>query len=282
MRRRRARRTVRRLQWLEGAFALVAVIALALLIAQLVQRNTRSAEEQASTEQFAALISEEVMDETAAPVPDPVFAQPSEAPSPSASAPPLPSQPPVMDAAAELLAQNEDFVGMIGFEDMALYVCQSNDNAYYASHRFDGSEDAGGMIYLDFRCSLWPMSDNMILYGHNMQDGSRFGKLRRFTNQEYLIENADIRFATLYEICEYVPIAVFYTSVDPAHEDYFDFAQVAFEDEASFDSYLREVRQRSLFDIPVDVEYGDSLLTLATCSEEYDGGRIVVVCAQIK
>ena len=136
MRRRRARRTVRRLQWLEGAFALVAVIALALLIAQLVQRNTRSAEEQASTEQFAALISEEVMDETAAPVPDPVFAQPSEAPSPSASAPPLPSQPPVMDAAAELLAQNEDFVGMIGFEDMALYVCQSNDNAYYASHRF--------------------------------------------------------------------------------------------------------------------------------------------------
>ena len=83
------------------------------------------------------------------------------------------------------------------------------------------------------------------------------------------------------EIREYIPVAVFYTSVDPAHEDYFDFAQVSFEDEASFDNYIREVRRRSLFDIPVDVKYGDLLLTLATCSEEYDGGRIVVVCVQI-
>lgn len=280
MRRRRARRAVRRLQWLEGIFALLAVIALALLIVQLIQRNIRSEEEQSSTEQFAVLLSD-ALDPMATPAPESVTAEASETSTPSTPVPSLPSQPPVMDAAAELLAQNGDFVGMIGFEDMALYVCQSDDNAYYASHRFDGSEDAGGMIYLDFRCSLWPMSDNTILYGHNMQDGSRFGKLQRFTNQEYLIENANIRFATLYEIREYIPVAVFYTSVDPAHEDYFDFAQVSFEDEASFDNYIREVRQRSLFDIPVDVEYGDLLLTLATCSEEYDGGRIVVVCVQI-
>lgn len=58
---------------------------------------------------------------------------------------------------------------MIGFEDMALYVCQSEDDDYYASHRFDGNEDAAGMIYLDFQCSLWPASDNMVLYGHNMR-----------------------------------------------------------------------------------------------------------------
>ena len=51
---------------------------------------------------------------------------------------------------------------MIGFEDMALYVCQSEDDDYYASHRFDGNEDAAGMIYLDFQGSLWPASDNMV------------------------------------------------------------------------------------------------------------------------
>ena len=170
---------------------------------------------------------------------------------------------------------------MIGFEDMALYVCQSEDDDYYASHRFDGNEDAAGMIYLDFRCSLWPASDNMVLYGHNMRGGSRFGKLLRYTDLEYLTENSTIHFATLYEIGEYTPISVFYTSVNPEDEDYFDFTQVSFSDQAAFESYIADIREQSLFEIPTVVEYGDSLLTLATCSEEYDGGRIVIVCVRV-
>ena len=279
MRMRNERKKARMLKRLEWFLGLISVIALILLIVQVVQSNSRNVEERKSTEQFAVF---ETASQSSPSISESTLPSKTDAPSnQSQTQPPSTNYPSVLTAAEKLLAENKDFVGMIGFEDMALYVCQADDNVYYASHRFDGSEDAGGMIYLDFRCSLWPMSDNMILYGHNMRDGSRFGKLRRFTNQEYLIENANIRFATLYEICEYVPIAVFYTSVDPAHEDYFDFAQVAFEDEAAFDCYIQEVRQRSLFDIPVDVEYGDSLLTLATCSEEYDGGRIVVVCKQI-
>ena len=76
-------------------------------------------------------------------------------------------------------------------------------------------------------------------------------------------------------------ISVFYTSVNPEDEDYFDFAQVSFSDQAAFESYIADIREQSLFEIPTVVEYGDSLLTLATCSEEYDGGRIVIVCVRI-
>ena len=34
---------------------------------------------------------------------------------------------------------------MVGFDDMALYVCQGEDNTFYASHRFDGSKDPAGI-----------------------------------------------------------------------------------------------------------------------------------------
>lgn len=191
------------------------------------------------------------------------------------------SEPPEIFAyAQELLQQNSDLVGMLGFENMALYVCQSEDNSYYASHRFDGSEDPAGMIYMDYRASIWPMSENVVLYGHNMRDGSRFGKLNRYENSNYLLENPSVRFASLYEIYEYNPIAVFYASVDPKHENYFDFAQINFADASDFDRYITEAKYRSIYPIPMTAEYGDRLLTLVTCNDAYERGRLVIVCKE--
>lgn len=81
-------------------------------------------------------------------------------------------QPQILD----LMNQNTDAVGLLHFEeDRTLYVCQTTNSSYYINHRFDGSEDPAGMIYMDYRCTQLPRSDNLILYGHNMRDGSRFG-----------------------------------------------------------------------------------------------------------
>ena len=42
----------------------------------------------------------------------------------------------------DLLAQNADTVGLLSFgTDMSLHFCQGNDNVYYRSHHFDGSEE---------------------------------------------------------------------------------------------------------------------------------------------
>ena len=115
-----------------------------------------------------------------------------------------------------------------------------------------------------------------------MRDGSRFGKLNRLTRAGYLAENPYVRYATLYEIRDYRPIAVFYANVDPAVEDYFDFAVTDFPDEVSFNAYVQEAKRRSVVDLSATAKYGDNLLTLATCSEEGDGGRLVVVCVPIE
>lgn len=249
-------------RFLEVLCLAVFIVAMGILFVRLARHADRSAEERAAQDALSHLQT--------APIALRVHT-------------PEPSTAPAMFAKAEkLLKENPDFVGMVGYGDMSLYVCQSQDNAYYATHRFDGNEDPAGMIYMDCRCSIWPLSDNTILYGHNMRDGSRFGKLNRLTKPSYRHEHPYVRFASLYEMHDYVPVSIFYANVDPASDDYFDFAQPNFPDGQSFDAFVREMNERSILDAPANVSFGDRLLTLATCSEEAYGGRLVVVCKQEK
>ena len=190
--------------------------------------------------------------------------------------------PEVQHEIVELQEQNPDAVGLLHFEgDRTLYVCQTTDNSYYMAHRFDGSEDPAGMIYMDFRNSLWPRSDNLILYGHNMRDGSRFGTLSHFECASHMKEYPIFQLVDLYETVNYVPIAIFHTTVLTDDPSYYAFDRTDFASEADFDQYIADVQLRSLIDIPLTAEYGEKLLTLATCSSSQERGRLVIVLREV-
>ena len=250
MHNRRSNRQKKRFwQRMQALFLVVFLILLILIGVRLLKEHSRSAEEQAAAISMDNIPAEEAL-----------------------------SAPEIFPEAQELLEQNADFVGMVGFGEMSFYVCQGEDNFYYASHRFDVSEDESGMIYMDCRNSILPVSDNIILYGHNMRDGSRFGTLNRFEDVDFLLEHPFIRFASLYEVNDYYPISVFHTTADKTDDDYFNFARISFADEADFDRYISEAKARSVYYIPTTAEYGDQLLTLATCSSISERGRLVVLC----
>lgn len=236
--------------------AVLAVVAL-MIIGRMTDRAEISREEQASTE-----IMQQI---------EPANALEIEL---DANEPPV-----VQPAVAALQAQNPDAVGLLSFGvDKSMYVCQAEDNYYYLYRQFDGTDNPAGAIFMDSRNTLWPRSDNLILYGHNMRDGYRFGTLKRYTDAEYLLSNPTFTFADAYETVEYLPFAIFHTTVLTADDAYFAFDRTDFADETDFDQYVAEVRARSLLDLPISVNYGDKLLTLATCSSEHDRGRLIIVC----
>ena len=247
--------------WLVAEILCIAVLAVVVLmiIGRLTDRGAVSREEQASTRAMQAV-------------------EPADSPETT----PEPEKPPVIQPAiAALQAQNPDAVGLLKFDaDRSLYVCQGDDNYHYMYHQFDGTENPAGMIFMDYRNTLLPRSDNLILYGHNMRDGSRFGTLKRFTEAEYLLNHPIFTFADAYETVEYLPFAVFHTTVIEEDEAYFAFDRTDFADEAAFDAYIAEVKSRSVLDLPVEVNHGDKLLTLATCSSAHDRGRLVIVCKE--
>lgn len=259
---RRARRRKKRLLWALEAVLVVLFIALvAIIIKRVASANQIAAEEQASAAMHQRMSASTPVDQGI----------------PSIEAPEIQAE------IAELMLQNSDAVGLLHFEgDRTLYVCQTTDNSYYMTHRFDGSEDPAGMIYMDYRNSLWPRSDNLILYGHNMRDGSRFGTLKRFEKKDYILQYPIFQLVEKYETVDYVPFAVFHTTVIADDETYYPFDRTDFADETEFYQYVQDVKSRSVLNIPIEVEYGDKLLTLATCHSGLERGRLVIVCREVK
>ena len=195
----------------------------------------------------------------------------------------LPTAPPVQPGFAELLALNPETVGFLEIDGMlSLPVTQrENDNEFYLTHGFEGGESREGALFLDGMNRLVPEDDCLIVYGHNMKNNTMFGKLDDFEDLAYLRQHSVIHFDTLYENRAYVAFAAFTASMEPGNRRYFDVRQFIF-DEAEFDKFVLKLQSRSLFNVPVDVRYGDRLLLLVTCDYTNTEGRFILALRQVR
>ena len=190
--------------------------------------------------------------------------------------------PPMQESFTELYAQNPHVVGWLEMDpDIALPVVQW-DNSFYMDHDFDGNESVAGTLFVDSRNTLWPQDDHILIYGHNMKDGSMFGSLNNYRNVGFLRATTCIQFNTIYGDAQYVPFALFDASMTKDDPNYFKLIRLNFSEEQPFDAFLADVQSRSLFDIPVDVNEDDQLLSLVTCSYSMDNGRFIIMCRKLR
>ena len=113
-----------------------------------------------------------------------------------------PMEPPeVLPLYKDLLNQNKSLIGWVKIADTIIDypVMQSQDNEYYLDHNFHQEYDKNGSIFLDAECSIYPRSDNLILYGHHMKSGKMFGSLQKYESESYYKKHKRIEFDTIYE-----------------------------------------------------------------------------------
>ena len=145
----------------------------------------------------------------------------------------------------------------------------------------DGEYSYHGTIYIGKQCSMEPESDNLILYGHNLENGKMFSDLLLFDDEEYWKEHPVITFYTLDGPRTYEIMAAFYDRVYYSYEDVFKFYRfVDAEDEQDFNAAMEAYAEKRLYDTGVTAEYGDRLMTLITCSYHHQYGRFVVVAVE--
>ena len=183
----------------------------------------------------------------------------------------------------ELYLQNNDMVGWIKVEDTKINypVMQSKDNPnFYLKHGFDKAYTDYGCPYVQERCDVKAPSDNLIIYGHHMNNGSMFSDLMKYQNKDFWEKYKTIHFNSLTDKCNYEVVAAFKTvaySVDGFR--YYDFVEA--ENAEAFDSYIAKCKELALYDTGVTAEYGDKLITLSTCEYSRKNGRMVVVAKLI-
>jgi len=183
----------------------------------------------------------------------------------------------------EIYEMNNDVVGWIKMEgtkmDYPVMQTPSNPN-YYLYRDFDKKDSKRGSIYAKEDCDINSPSDNITIFGHNMQDGSMFACLDAYTSKRAWENNSLIFFDTLTEYHTYKIFAVFKTSANLGQGFRYHMFVDA-DNEQEFDEFVSTCKRLAFYDTGITPVYGDKMICLSTCEYSLDNGRLVVAAVRI-
>ena len=141
------------------------------------------------------------------------------------------------------------------------------DNDYYLRRDLNGSYALAGTLFLDCRCEKDFTARNTIVYGHHMKNGSMFGTLKAFADEDFFAAH------TRGAIClprKTLGLEFFaYLVVD--HNDREIYTASLSED------YLAYVRRSARRYRDIGLTGADRIVTLSTCSYEFNNARMVLL-----
>ena len=144
----------------------------------------------------------------------------------------------------KLRKRYEDMVGWLEIKksDFSYPVMQTKDNPEYYLHRDEkGNDSFYGTPFLDSRCS--PESDNLIVYGHNINGRRFFGYLQNYRDREFYESHRNLCFTKVDGVEETYPIvSVMKTDVD---SDCYRFTDIYNDEE--YRDLVKEILDNSLY-----------------------------------
>ena len=166
---------------------------------------------------------------------------------------------------------NPDVVGWIYIPGTKINypVLHGDTNDTYLYHLMTGEYNSAGSIFLDAGVPSDFTAQNNPIYGHHMKNGSMFADVSDYWSQEFYDAHP---FAMLV-----TPEGNFYVRIFSGYvTDAWDDAWTLAFGEDSFDAWLRKLERKSYFHTDVKPTTGDRIVTLSTCTYEYDDARFVV------
>lgn len=184
-----------------------------------------------------------------------------------------------------LYRNNDDVRGWVSVDGTRINypVVLEPSLGYYEQHDFHKNASPYGVPYLQTgtRVEQVGVKRSLIIYGNNPGNRQMFSQLADYTELSFLKTHPLIEMNTIYREGEYKIFAV--ALVDDTDKDEFDYGRTVFENEEDFLYHVAQLRIRSLFDTPVDIVEGDSLLLLtAPIDYGYDGARVVVAARRTR
>lgn len=177
---------------------------------------------------------------------------------------------------AKLKQKNSDAIAWIKVNgtDIDFPVVKGTDNSYYLTHNFDKEKNKAGWIFADYRNKFDVTDKNIIIYGHNMKNGSMFASLKDVIKEEWYNNenNKYIALITENENCKYQVFSVYQTET----EEYYLQTNIS-----NFKEFVEKIKGRSKKNFNVDIKETDSILTLSTCADNTKY-RVVLHAVKVK
>ena len=176
----------------------------------------------------------------------------------------------------KLKQKNPDTIAWIKVNgtDIDFPVVKGIDNSYYLTHNFDKEKNKAGWIFADYRNKFDGTDKNIIIYGHNMKNGSMFASLKDVIKEEWYNNenNKYIALITENENCKYQVFSVYQIET----EEYYLQTNIS-----NFKEFVEKIKGRSKKKFNVDIKETDSILTLSTCADNTKY-RVVLHAVKIK
>lgn len=186
-----------------------------------------------------------------------------------------------------LASANPDCVGYLEIPGTAIQfpiMFTPTEPEKYLYRDFFGKNEKRGTPFLD-KATVLGESQNYIIYGHNMKDGSVFGTLPSFLDKSYCEEHRLIYFNTGVSEGVYEIVAVCKTEVLARVSEEFKYYRYGGPlSQTDFETYAESIRDMANLLFDYDIKWEDELLTLSTCYHRRsdDDGRLIVVAKRIR
>jgi len=165
-----------------------------------------------------------------------------------------------------LKRKNSETVGWIRFDDECINypIMQSRDNSKYLNTGMDNNYNRCGSIFLDYLNSSDFSDYHTIIYGHNMKDGSMFGKLKKYRSDEGFLQNN--QYFTIYTNTKALRYRVFAFYGVPADDS--EVYVLGFSSDDKYQEFIDTISKRNNYSTEILPTKTDKIVTLSTCSGE--------------
>ncbi len=178
---------------------------------------------------------------------------------------------------------NSDVIGWIKIENTNIDYPVMQNGDYYLHRNIYKNYSSYGTPYLAEYCNI-QYSDNLIIYGHHMNDNSMFAQLDDYKKNSFYNKHKFIKFYSYYNgqtIEKNYEIALVFKTVVYSDKGFKYFNYTNFNDIQELNEFVDNCKNLQCYDTGVDINYGDKLITLSTCEYSQKNGRMVIVAKQI-
>lgn len=191
---------------------------------------------------------------------------------------------------AKLYAVNQDFVGYISIDNfgVGLPVVQSKkdteEDNYYLRKSFYKKYSVYGCPFVPKNNDMKNLDRNTVIFGHNNNSNIAFAPVNKYKTVDGYKQAPVIQFDTVYGNHKWKIVAAFIINTKAKDDNgyIFNYTFTKMEDDEEFMNYISFVKERSLYDTGVDILPTDKILTLSTCTHDFDDARFVVVARLVR
>ena len=175
------------------------------------------------------------------------------------------------------ISKNNETVGWIQVNGTNINypIVQHEDNNFYLEHDFYKRKTNIGWIFADYRNDMENLNNNTIIYGHNLVNRTMFGSIPYMLNKKWFNHknNQYIKLSTKTSNSIWQIFSVY--KITPTT----DYLQSVFNSIDNYQNFLNTLKNRSIKNFNVDLNYTDKIITLSTCDDT--GTKRVAVHAKL-